>query len=267
MPRPRSPSAGCRCGAAAPRCSATTTSAPTRRTAPTTTSVPTCSVPTSSGSAPGGSTIVPLAEIVDRLAAGRELDGLVAITFDDALLGVLEHAAPILEAHRVPATVFVVTDVVGVDPPFWPGAARTLTTDELPRAHRVGPRHARIAHRDPRLAPRRRRPTSARTSCASSRAWLEDLTARAGRPVRVPVRPPRRRERGGDGRGRLPRRVHVHVRPGHGGDARRCDPTLLHRRRARQVPARAPARACGARVVTGCASAGRGGRAPRRSPR
>src|SRR4051812_2351193 len=57
-----------------------------------------------------GLTVVPLAEIVDRLRAGRELDGLVAITFDDALLGVLEHAAPVLEAHRTPATVFVVTD-------------------------------------------------------------------------------------------------------------------------------------------------------------
>src|SRR3954470_1238601 len=48
--------------------------------------------------------IVPLAEIVDRLLAGRDLDGLVAITFDDALLGVLEHAAPLLEEHRAPAT-------------------------------------------------------------------------------------------------------------------------------------------------------------------
>ena len=78
-----------------------------------------------------GLTVVPLAEIVDRHAGGRDLDGLVAITFDDALHGVLEHAAPILEEHHAPATVFVVTDVVGVDPPFWPGAARTLRPDEL----------------------------------------------------------------------------------------------------------------------------------------
>jgi peptidoglycan/xylan/chitin deacetylase (PgdA/CDA1 family) len=78
-----------------------------------------------------GLSIVPLAEIVDRLADGRDLDALVAVTFDDALLGVREHAAPILEELGVPATVFVVTDVLGVDPPFWPGAARTLTDDEL----------------------------------------------------------------------------------------------------------------------------------------
>ena len=78
-----------------------------------------------------GLTFVPFAEIVDRLAAGRDLDGLVAMTFDDALVGVGRDAAPILEARAVPATVFVVTDVLGVDPPFWPGAARTMNPDEL----------------------------------------------------------------------------------------------------------------------------------------
>ncbi len=78
-----------------------------------------------------GYTIVPLAEIVDRLLAGRDLDGLLAITFDDALVGVLDHAAAILESAGAPATVFVVTAVLGIDPPFWPGAARTMTADEL----------------------------------------------------------------------------------------------------------------------------------------
>lgn len=78
-----------------------------------------------------GLTIVPLTEIVDRLAAGRDLDGLVAVTFDDALLGVGTDGARVLEALRVPATVFVVSDVLGVEPPFWKGAARTLTADEL----------------------------------------------------------------------------------------------------------------------------------------
>ena len=78
-----------------------------------------------------GFTIVPLAEIVDRLYQGRDLDGLVAITFDDGLLGVQEYAAPLLTAAGAPATVFVVTDVLGIDPPFWTGAPRTLAADEL----------------------------------------------------------------------------------------------------------------------------------------
>ncbi len=78
-----------------------------------------------------GMTIVPLAEIVDRLALGRDLDGLAAITFDDALLGVHEYAGAILHDLNVPATVFVVSDVLGEDPAFWPGAARTMTAAEL----------------------------------------------------------------------------------------------------------------------------------------
>ena len=78
-----------------------------------------------------GFTFVPFAEIVDRLLAERDLDGLVAVTFDDALVGVRDAAVPILAALGIPATIFAVTDVLGVDPPFWPGAARALTADEL----------------------------------------------------------------------------------------------------------------------------------------
>ena len=78
-----------------------------------------------------GLSIVPLAEIVDRLLAGRDLDGLVAVTFDDALAGVAEYAIPTLVELNVPSTVFVVTEELGVNPPFWPGAAQTLTADEL----------------------------------------------------------------------------------------------------------------------------------------
>jgi peptidoglycan/xylan/chitin deacetylase (PgdA/CDA1 family) len=126
-----------------------------------------------------GLTIVPLAEIVDRLAAGRDLDGLVAITFDDALVGVLEHAAPILEAHHAPATVFVVTDVVGVDPPFWPGAARTLRPDELTSLTASGlvtlGSHTATHASLPDVA------ADVRTrELTDARAWLEALT---GAPV------------------------------------------------------------------------------------
>jgi peptidoglycan/xylan/chitin deacetylase (PgdA/CDA1 family) len=78
-----------------------------------------------------GFTVVPLAEIVDRLIAGRDLDGLVAVTFDDALLGVGTEAVRVLEALQAPATVFVVSETLGTEPPFWSGAARTLTASEL----------------------------------------------------------------------------------------------------------------------------------------
>jgi peptidoglycan/xylan/chitin deacetylase (PgdA/CDA1 family) len=122
-----------------------------------------------------GLTIVPLAEIVDRHARGRDLDGLVAITFDDALAGVLEHAAPLLEAHRAPATVFVVTGVLGIDPPFWPGAARTLRPDEIRELCASGlvtlgshtTTHASLPDVDPAVRER---------ELDESRAWLEELT-------------------------------------------------------------------------------------------
>jgi peptidoglycan/xylan/chitin deacetylase (PgdA/CDA1 family) len=122
-----------------------------------------------------GLTIVPLAEIVDRHAAGRELDGLVAITFDDALLGVLEDAAPILEEHRAPATVFVVTGVVGVDPPFWPGAARTLRADEL-RALCASGLVTLGSHTATHASLPDVSPADRARELADSRAWLVELT-------------------------------------------------------------------------------------------
>ena len=78
-----------------------------------------------------GLAIVPLATIVKRLTTGRPVDGLAAVTFDDALAGVDELALPILRELGAPATIFVVSDHCGVDPPWWPGAARTMTPGEL----------------------------------------------------------------------------------------------------------------------------------------
>ncbi len=125
-----------------------------------------------------GLSIVPLTEIVDRLLSGRDLDGLVALTFDDALAGVAEHAIPILVELNVPSTVFVVTDELGVDPPFWPGAARTLTADELVALTRTGlvslgshtQHHVSLPDVDP---------TVRAAELGASRAALDDLTGAA----------------------------------------------------------------------------------------
>jgi len=78
-----------------------------------------------------GLRFVDLQEVIDRLERDTPLDGLVAVTFDDALVGVVDHGLDVLLDLGVPATVFVVTDVRGVDPPFWPGAQRTLNAEEL----------------------------------------------------------------------------------------------------------------------------------------
>lgn len=63
--------------------------------------------------------VVRLGEFVDRMTTGASLRSVAAITFDDAYAGVFEHAAPILHAHGLPATVFVVAQAVGRRTGFW----------------------------------------------------------------------------------------------------------------------------------------------------
>lgn len=63
--------------------------------------------------------VVPLAEFVDRITRRTSLRSLAAITFDDGYAGVFEHAAPVLQALNLPATVFVVGNAVGSARPFW----------------------------------------------------------------------------------------------------------------------------------------------------
>lgn len=78
--------------------------------------------------------VVPLAD----LGVDGERDRRVALTFDDGLSGLHEHALPLLRRYRLPATVFVVTrTLLGAggevdwvdDPPAWP--LRTMTRDQL----------------------------------------------------------------------------------------------------------------------------------------
>lgn len=63
--------------------------------------------------------VVTLREFVDRMTAGASLRSVAAITFDDGYAGVFEHAAPVLQALGLPATVFVVADAVGRPAGFW----------------------------------------------------------------------------------------------------------------------------------------------------
>jgi peptidoglycan/xylan/chitin deacetylase (PgdA/CDA1 family) len=59
--------------------------------------------------------VVPLTEIAAKPRRRR----VCAITFDDGLRSVFDVAAPILEAHRVPYTVFVCTEVLVGGPVPW----------------------------------------------------------------------------------------------------------------------------------------------------
>jgi peptidoglycan/xylan/chitin deacetylase (PgdA/CDA1 family) len=65
--------------------------------------------------------ILPVREVVRRLADGRPLpDRAVALTFDDGFRNVLTTAFPVLKRFQAPATVFLVTGLVGTNQPAWP---------------------------------------------------------------------------------------------------------------------------------------------------
>jgi peptidoglycan/xylan/chitin deacetylase (PgdA/CDA1 family) len=72
-------------------------------------------------------TVIPMRELLARMRTGRSLRRTAAVSFDDAYRGVFDHACPVLEEFRLPATVFVVTDAAAAGEPFWwdhPEAAR-----------------------------------------------------------------------------------------------------------------------------------------------
>ena len=75
-------------------------------------------------------TVLPLDRFIDRLVSGSALRSIAAVTFDDGYAGVFEHAAPILSALAIPATVFLVAGAVGTRAHFpWDGTASHQPAD------------------------------------------------------------------------------------------------------------------------------------------
>lgn len=65
--------------------------------------------------------LLPLAEIAQRLEQGRPLPPRpAAITFDDGFRNVFTTAFPLLQRYQAPATVFLVTGLIGTRQPAWP---------------------------------------------------------------------------------------------------------------------------------------------------
>jgi len=65
-------------------------------------------------------TPVALADLAAAAAGGARLpERPVLVTFDDGYRDNLTTALPVLERHAVPATVFLATDHIGSDIPFW----------------------------------------------------------------------------------------------------------------------------------------------------
>lgn len=130
--------------------------------------------------------VLPLAEaagLVDR--SGRLPRGTAALTFDDGFASVLEHALPVLQRHRLPATVFLVAqtltqqgrpvDWVRTPPPF---PLRTVTPDQVLELRDAGidlQSHSWAHHDLPELVP-----AACERDLRDSRELLEDLL---GQPV------------------------------------------------------------------------------------
>lgn len=64
--------------------------------------------------------VLPLEQALELRAKSELPERSCAITFDDGFANVAEHAVPVLEELRLPATVFLVTDLVGTNTVPWP---------------------------------------------------------------------------------------------------------------------------------------------------
>jgi peptidoglycan/xylan/chitin deacetylase (PgdA/CDA1 family) len=63
--------------------------------------------------------VMSLQGLVEALSGETIPERAVAVTFDDGLEDVLEYALPVLRKHQIPATLFLVTELVGSSKPFW----------------------------------------------------------------------------------------------------------------------------------------------------
>ena len=78
-------------------------------------------------------TVLPLAEALDRLAAGTLPPRAMALTFDDGTRNLATHAVPVLRELQLPAAMFLATGPIGTGETLWPdrlwlALARTSAT-------------------------------------------------------------------------------------------------------------------------------------------
>lgn len=79
--------------------------------------------------------VVPLTELLERIASGRRLTRSAAITFDDGYAGVLKCAWPFLRERHLPATLFPVAEHAATGAGFWwDDVAATRVDDPAARA-------------------------------------------------------------------------------------------------------------------------------------
>jgi peptidoglycan/xylan/chitin deacetylase (PgdA/CDA1 family) len=89
--------------------------------------------------------VIPLGEMIDRLAAGKRLSGCCSITFDDGWRDNYRCAFPIMKRWRLPATIFLATGFIGSDRCFWPDEVGGLLRRQPRMPPSAGSRLARLA--------------------------------------------------------------------------------------------------------------------------
>jgi peptidoglycan/xylan/chitin deacetylase (PgdA/CDA1 family) len=79
----------------------------------------------------------PLREVVDRLRSHRSFDRRsVVLTIDDGYRDFLEHAYPLLQRYRVPATIYIVTEFAAGHRWLWFDALHWLLSAAAPGRYR-----------------------------------------------------------------------------------------------------------------------------------
>ncbi|MCW2815747.1 MAG: putative polysaccharide deacetylase YxkH [Nocardioides sp.] len=124
-----------------------------------------------------GFRFVPMSEISDRAVRGDDLDGLAAVSFDDALSGVSRHGLPVLLDLDVPATLMTPSTSWGHRPAWWLGAAALMTRAELVEAVEHGIDLAAHTRTHPSLT--ELDAAGLRDEVSGCRAELEDITGHA----------------------------------------------------------------------------------------
>jgi peptidoglycan/xylan/chitin deacetylase (PgdA/CDA1 family) len=120
-----------------------------------------------------GLRVVDLGNLITAFSRGERLDGLAALTFDDAWQGVHDHVLPLLQELDIPATVFVPSALLGGSPAWGSPGRRIMTADEVVDLAEAGVRigsHGRTHAALPSLDD-----GSLANELAGSRAELEDL--------------------------------------------------------------------------------------------
>lgn len=67
----------------------------------------------------GAYTVIPIAELIDRMHRGMSIGRLAVLAFDDGYRGVVQNAVPIMRAASCPFAIFPVVDYATHPRPFW----------------------------------------------------------------------------------------------------------------------------------------------------